>query len=289
MAAQPSDGFSIIQADALRFPVLISVPHAGREYPPEIFDNLRLPPASLVRLEDRYADLLAREAIADGFPAIIAHRARAWIDLNRDEQDIDVEMIMGRDHVLRTTPGVKQRGGLGLIPRRLAGEGEIWKRPIHADSLELRLASFHRPYHKAVRQILMRMRDHFGVAILLDLHSMPPINTTHGGPAPRFVVGDRFGRSASNLLSELLLGKLRAFDFPAALNHPYSGDHVLRHHADVQLNIHAIQIEVDRSLYLDSSLREPGTHLGSIAQIISQLAHALADEVWPDDVLLAAE
>jgi N-formylglutamate amidohydrolase len=283
MQADGTSGFSVQNADQLSVPILISVPHAGRDYPAEIYDNLRLPAASLLRLEDRYADLLARDAATAGFPVITAHRARAWIDLNRDEGDIDVEMVAGLSAAGRPVPGAKQRGGLGLIPRRLAGSGDIWKHTISADALHHRIESYHRPYHHAVALILKRMRDQFGAAILLDLHSMPPIDDV------QFVIGDRFGRSAANRYSELLLSRLRLEGFEAAVNHPYSGEHILRRHGDAARHIHAIQLEVCRSLYLDSELREPGPRLADIAALVTQVAQMLTDDLTGRLTLLAAE
>jgi N-formylglutamate amidohydrolase len=282
-------GFSLFNIEALSVPVLISVPHAGRSYPDDVFANLRLPPSSLLRLEDRYADLLAREAIAKSVPAIIAQRARAWIDLNRDERDIDVAMVTGLEGRDYPAPGAKQRGGLGLIPRRLSGEGDIWKRPFAAADIDMRIESYHRPYHAAVGETLARMRKRFGVAILLDLHSMPPLSPVGAGPQPRFVIGDRFGRSASSRFAHVLVTAAQSQGFAAALNHPYSGDHMLQHHGKAGNNIHALQLEVDRSLYLDSALREPAAGLAAISGLVAHMVDMLADQALGGETLIAAE
>lgn len=289
MAAVSADGFASWGVDTLSLPVLLSVPHAGRDYPSEIFDALRLPPAALVRLEDRYADLLTRRSVQLGYPVIMAHRARAWIDLNRDEQDLDTEMVQGALRADYPGPGVKQRGGLGLIPRRLSGDGDLWKRQFTLDEVQHRISSFHRPYHQAIAEALQRMRQRFGVAILLDLHSMPPIRSAVGAPAPQFVVGDRFGKSAGSRYAELLLARLKAQGYDAALNHPYAGEYILRRHARPHANIHAMQLEVDRSLYLDTELRQPGAGLARISALIPALVAALADEALGSTTLMAAE
>ncbi|MFN3620136.1 N-formylglutamate amidohydrolase [Sphingorhabdus sp.] len=287
--ASGTDGFASWGTESFSVPVLLSVPHAGREYPEDIYDALRLPPAVLVRLEDRYADLLTRLGVQLGHPVIMAHRARAWIDLNRDEQDIDTEMVQGALRAHYPAPGIKQRGGLGLIPRRLSGEGDLWNRQFTLDEVQHRITSFHRPYHQAVADILERMRRHFGVAILLDLHSMPPIRTAVAAPAPQFVVGDRFGKSAASQYAELLIARLRTQGFSAALNHPYAGDYILRRHARPRANIHALQLEVDRSLYLDQDLRQPGAGLDRLRTLIPALVNALADEALGSSSLVAAE
>lgn len=289
MAAKDSEGFAIWGTETLSGPVLLSVPHAGRDYPDDIFGALRLPPATLVRLEDRYADLLARRCIQLGHSVIMAHRARAWIDLNRDEHDIDAEMVQGALKADYPAPGLKQRGGLGLIPRRLSGDGELWKRQFTLDEVQHRISSFHRPYHEAIADVLERMRQRFGVAILLDLHSMPPIRSASAEPVPQFVVGDRFGKSAASQYAGLLMARLQAQGFSAALNHPYAGEYILRRHARPRANIHAIQLEVDRSLYLDPDLRQPGVGLDQLNALIPALVAALTDEGLGSATLIAAE
>jgi N-formylglutamate amidohydrolase len=284
-----AQGFSIYGAAALPLPVLVSVPHAGRDYPDIIFSALRLPRAALLRLEDRYADLLTRNLTRAESPVIIARRARAWIDLNREGTDLDVEMVTGADRTHYPQPGPKQRGGLGLIPRRLSGDGDLWRRPFELADIERRIAGFHRPYHLQVEEILKRMQAKFGVAILLDLHSMPPIRPSPGQAAPQFVVGDRFGQSAGSQYAELLIGQIRMRGFRAALNHPYAGEYILRRHAHPKANIHAIQLEVDRALYLDTALREPGAGLAAITTLIDDLVYALADQALGQATLIAAE
>ena len=283
------DGFARWGTETPSVPVLLSVPHAGRDYPSEMLEALRLPPAVLLRLEDRYADILTRRCVQLGYPVIMARRARAWIDLNRDEQDIDTEMVQGALRSDYPPPGVKQRGGLGLIPRRLSGAGELWKRQFTLDEVEHRILSFHRPYHEAVADILEQMRLRFGVAILLDLHSMPPIRGVTSGPAPQFVIGDRFGKSAASRYAELLMARLQSQGFNAALNHPYAGAYILRRHARPGANIHAIQLEVDRSLYLDPDLRHPGDGLDRMNAMIPALVAALGDEALGSATLIAAE
>ena len=284
-----ASGFAMWGTENMSVPVLLSVPHAGRDYPAAVFDALRVPPASLVRLEDRYADLLARRSVQFGHPVIVAHRARAWIDLNRDEQDIDVEMVQGAQRADYPAPGAKQRGGLGLVPRRLSGEGDLWKHQFTLDDINDRISALHRPYHQAVSNVLENMRQKFGVAILLDLHSMPPIHSPTSGAGPQFVIGDRFGKSAASQYAELLMSRLQGHGFTAALNHPYAGDYILRRHAKPRANIHAIQLEVDRSLYLDPDLRQPAAGIEPLKLLIPSLVEALADEALGSSALIAAE
>jgi N-formylglutamate amidohydrolase len=288
MTQNDDEAYKVYGRDALAIPVLVSVPHAGRYYPAPLFDALRLPKTSLTRLEDRYADLLIRDLVKSGFPVIVASYARAWIDLNREESELDIEMVYGLDKAAYPAPGAKQRGGLGLIPRRLSGEGDLWKHRFDKNDIAQRIAHCHCPYHFEINALLTRMREKFGVAILLDLHSMPPIHIPQIR-SPQFVVGDRFGQSAASTYTDLLLSRLRAGDYPSALNHPYSGEYILRRHGRPTANVHALQVEVDRSLYLDSALREPGAGLARTTSVIGLLVEALVDQALGTPTLLAAE
>ena len=282
--------FSVHNVEQLTQPVLVSVPHAGRDYPDDLISNLRVAPVELLRLEDRYADRLVRTAMASGFPTIIAHRARAWMDLNRAESDIDIQMIAGPDRQMAASPSAKTRGGLGLIPRRLQSCGELWRGPLPRSAVEQRIAVLHGPFHQAVSDTLSAIRARFGVAILLDVHSMPPLRPDQPDHAPpQFVVGDRFGHSAASIHAELVLAHLRGRGFEAALNTPYSGDHILQTHGNPTRNIHALQLEVDRSLYLDSALREPSGNMGSMAALVEEIASVLADNAVGASFAEAAE
>lgn len=281
-------GFRLFNIETAEFPLLISVPHAGRDYPAAINGNLRIAPQDLLRLEDRYADRLVSSAIADGLPAIIANRARAWIDLNRSVDELDPAMVSGWQSMPKPSGSAKMRGGLGLVPRRLMHCGDIWKRPFSIEDIRDRIDSHHTPYHEQIGHSLERLRDRFGVAVLVDIHSMPPLMAA-AAHRPRIVIGDRFGQSAGSIYSEVLLARLRQAGIAAALNHPYPGDYILRRHADVRRNIHAIQIEVDRTLYLDSDLREPTDGLAATASLVSELLWLLVELLGGTSLPMAAE
>jgi N-formylglutamate amidohydrolase len=281
-------GYAMWNCDQPQFPILLSVPHAGRVYPAPLFDDLRIDPAHLLRLEDRYADRLAKPAIDAGFPAIIAECARVWIDLNRDEADLDPDMVHDWSGPRPQRGSMKMRGGLGLVPRRLAVAGEIWRRPFAKAEIDVRINGYHRPYHAQIERILASMRQRFGIAILVDLHSMPSLPIT-AAQQSRIVIGDRFGQCAAPIYAELLTGRLRELDIPVALNNPYPGDYVLRRHGNPRRNIHALQVEVDRALYLDAMQREPGPNLANTAAIIAELLALLCEQLSGGALPLAAE
>lgn len=272
-----------------QFPVLISVPHAGRDYPAELMANLRVDAAHLVKLEDRYADRLATPAAAAGFALIVAQKARAWIDLNRDEHDLDPEMVNDWSASRGHQGSHKMRGGLGLLPRRLASVGELWRNPVGKSDVDARVAGFHRPYHDRISSILTAMRARFGLAILVDLHSMPPLPPSNIASQPDIVVGDRFGQSAAPVYAELISARLRDLGLATALNNPYPGDYVLRRHGQPRRGIHAVQLEIGRQLYLDGNLREPTPELARISGIVAELVFLLADQAIGPSLPMAAE
>ncbi len=289
-------GFSEYNTKNINFPVLVSVPHAGRVYPAALLQNLKIPPAELLRLEDRYADRLAANAISCGFPAIVAHKPRAWLDLNRKESEIDPAIVQGISAADLPAPTRKLRGGLGLVPRRLNLIGDLWKNHWHIDDIEQRISLYHQSYHSLISGLLTQIRDKFGVALLLDLHSMPPLDIDGDIRSEdeshleghNIVVGDRFGRSASGRYSELAISFFQDMKFSVQLNHPYAGGYVLERHGNPAGGIHALQLEVDRACYLDSHLREPIDNIVNISRNIGQLAQLLSSQLSAKH-LLAAE
>lgn len=261
--------------------MIFSVPHAGREYPPELTQLARVSPGALWALEDRFADLLVPHDVT----AIVAHTARAWIDLNRSEREFDPGLV--RDaHSLSPQPSAKVRGGLGLVPRRLSGVGEIWRGSIDASRLRARIERYHRPYHEVLNASIAQSLARFGVAILVDLHSMPPIAEPD---APRFVVGDLFGRSAHARFSQAAIEVLGQRDVKVALNAPYPGGYITERHGRPHANVHALQVEVDRTLYLDARLSKPGSGLNATRHVVETLAAALTDEALATPQTIAAE
>jgi N-formylglutamate amidohydrolase len=263
-------------------PVLIAVPHAGRTYPGPVLERMRNPGFAALKLEDRYVDLLAREvAKATGAILLVAHAPRAMIDLNRAADDIDWDMFGGgfSGELGSYSPGRRARSGLGLIPRRLPGLGELWKRRHDRADLDARIAGIHTPYHAALGDALTGLRDRWGAALLLDLHSMPPLTFRGHQPAPEFVLGDRFGATCNGSLVGSVFAYFAEMQRGAAHNRPYAGGYALERHAAPQNGLHAIQLEIDRASYLDSRLAEPGNGFAAMAKLLTGLVRQLAAEV----------
>ncbi len=277
------DPFILTVAASTPVPVLIAVPHAGRCYPASLKAAMRNAEPSTLRLEDRYADALGNAvAEATGAALLVARAPRAMIDLNRAPDDVDWSMVAGATgrRAPHSAANRRARSGLGLVPRRLPGMGELWKGRLEMAELEARIRTVHRPYHLALTRTLEGLRDQWGAALLIDLHSMPPLREAgQAGEGAEFVVGDRFGSSCAHALSAQALRHLAGAGRRTAHNRPYSGGYALDHHAAPRRGIHALQIEVCRSIYLDAQMDRPGPRLPAVVRVLAGLVRTLAEEV----------
>lgn len=276
--------FTFTAPECPPLPVLIAVPHGGRAYCPDLLARMRAPDLCQLRLEDRHVDQLGI-AIARQIRAalLVAHAPRAMLDLNRAETDIDWDMIEGPRLARPLGAGVtshaanhRARSGLGLVPRRLPGHGEVWRGRLPHAELERRIDEIHQPYHSLLAQQLRRIRDAWGAALLIDLHSMPPLPSQRGEPAaPVMVLGDRFGASCHHSLMSRGIEFLGRQGLNAAQNRPYSGGYVLDRHGAPDAGIHAIQIEVCRSIYLDRDFAEITAAAANVIKVLAGLCEAL--------------
>ncbi len=266
-------------------PIVLSVPHAGRGYSAALLRAARVPLNVLEQLEDRLVDRLVWRAAGTGATAIVAQAPRAEIDLNRDERELDPAMIAPAPPSGSLLTTVRTRGGLGLVPARLAGSGALWRGRMSRDELKRRVETIHRPYHAVLEQALQAARARFGVAVLLDCHSMPP----RGPGQPGIIFGDRYGVTAGPHILAAAIAAARQLGFAAGLNDPYAGGHVIERHGRPQEQVHALQVEVDRSLYLDAALREPGDGFDGIARLLAAICEAIAAEACGESAAIAAE
>jgi N-formylglutamate amidohydrolase len=263
-------------------PVLLSVPHSGRDYDLEVLNNAAQGRRALETLEDPLVDRLVWRAIAAGIGAIIQPVPRAVIDCNRDEEEVDPAAILG---ISPAPVGPRARYGLGLVASRTHRHGALWRRPIDRSELNRRIEQIHRPYHQALADGFDDLRIRHGEALLLDCHSMP---SRTGGQAD-VVIGDRHGSSCSAWLSTEAMGIVRASGFSAALNEPYAGGAIVARHGKPSDGVHALQLEIDRSLYLDRDGRAAGPGFDRIASLIEDLATALGNALMAPGIREAAE
>lgn len=270
-------------ANRAKFPIVVAVPHAGRIYPEHLRNMMRDADGAQLRLEDRFVDLIGCSVgQQSGAALLIADAPRAMIDLNRAPDDVDWGMVKGaqRREPRHSLTNRRARSGLGLVPRRLPGTGEIWRSSLEPGVLEARIEAIHTPYHRTLSQMLDRLRDDWGAALLIDLHSMPPLRgQQHGTPAAEFVVGDRFGASCDHRIVAKSLNILGGTGRAVAHNRPYAGGYILDRHGAPRRNIHAMQIEVCRATYLDARLDQPSARMPAISRLLAGLIQRLGPMV----------
>lgn len=274
--------FPIIHPPRGDLPVLLSVPHAGRDYPAWLIDNAPAGHGALSSLEDPLVDRLVWRALQRGCGAVIARTPRAAIDCNRAEDDVDPSVV---DGAARGRVSARARGGLGIVPSRTQQYGYLWRRPITRQQLDERIDQAHRPYHDTIHHLISDIRDRFGCALLLDCHSMPP--PPKG--TPPIVFGDRRGRTSEGWLVYEAVKIARDFGFDAAVNVPFAGGHVIERHGAPHRDVHAIQVEVDRRCYLDDKLKEPGPGFDHVASFLERLAVELGEALVGRNLATAAE
>lgn len=249
-------------------PVLLSIPHSGRDYPHWLTSDAVAGRAALESLEDPFVDRLAWRAIGSGVGAVIARAPRAAIDCNRAPEEVDARVVTG-GFVGQSSP--RASAGLGIVPGRTARDGNLWWRSIDLPELDRRIAAVHAPFHAAIQRALDRLAIAHGEALLLDCHSMPP----RRGQA-QIVIGDRHGSSAAPWISAAAARIVRDEGWSVALNQPYAGGHIVDRHGRPGEGVHALQIEIDRRCYLRGDLRTPGPGFDRCARLIAALVDGLA-------------
>jgi N-formylglutamate amidohydrolase len=263
-------------------PVLLSVPHSGRDYPDWLVAMASAGKPSLTLLEDPWVDRLVWRALQRGCGAVIARAPRAAIDCNRAEDEVDPSIV---DGARRGRVSARARGGLGIVPTRTQQHGYLWRRAMSPKQLDDRLSQAHRPYHAAIEVQLASLVERFGCALLLDCHSMPPAPDG----VPPVVFGDGRGRTAEGWLSAEAVAVTRRAGFEAGLNDPFAGGHIIERHAQPGRGIHALQLEIDRGCYLDDKLAKPGRGFDRAAALIEALAVELGQALIGRQYATAAE
>jgi N-formylglutamate deformylase len=257
-----------------RWPLVLASPHSGRHYPAALLAATRLSLAQLRRAEDAHVDALL-DGIS-GVPVLAATHARCWIDLNRRPDELDPDLFDGPLAVPVTLTD-RVQAGLGVIPR-LAGHGlEIHARRLPAATAAARLAGLHVPWHDRIASLMAAARARHGSALLIDCHSMP----SPGGPRPpQIVLGDCHGQSAHPAIVQAIEDHFRRAGWRVARNAPYAGGHTTRAHGQPAAGFHAVQIEIDRVLYLDNLKLTLHAGAGKVRAAMTALVQRLVAD-WP--------
>lgn len=259
--------YTLVRPEGEPRPCLVTSPHSGNHYPDQFLEALRVPVMDLRRTEDAFVDRLFAAAPQYGATFIAATHARAYIDLNRDARELDASMFSDGLPGPAVAPSPRVQAGLGCIPRIGARGEPIYAKMLSSSDGADRLAGIHLPYHTAIAHEIAAMQQEFGCAILIDCHSMPSIQP--GRPElPDIVLGDRFGSSCTNKLTSLVERTFRRLGLTVTRNAPYAGGYTTRCYGRPKRHAHALQIEINRGLYMDEVMVEP---LPAMAELIATL------------------
>jgi N-formylglutamate amidohydrolase len=292
--------YEIVDPPALRSPLVFSSPHSGRRYAETFVASSRLDVATLRRSEDAYVEELFAAARIVGAPLLHAHVPRAFIDLNREPFELDPKLFDAPLPHYANTRSLRVAAGLGTVPRVVADAREIYPGRLPVAEALRRIELVYRPYHAALGGLMERARSRFGVAVLVDCHSMPSVSAREpvsGGRDRRrldFVIGDRYGASAAREIVDGVETRLRNRGYLVQRNRPYAGGFITEHFGRPAAGWHALQIEISRSLYMDetSLTKKPEFNViaGHISEIVAGLAHDIeAAEIFSETRRDAAE
>ena len=254
-----------------RYPLVMTSPHSGQDYPAAFLAASRLSRTQLRRAEDPFVDQLLAGVV--GVPVMAARYGRAFLDLNRAASELDPAMF-DAPLPMATTVTDRVAAGLGVLPRVAACGHDIYRRRLDPAEAVQRIAQLHRPWHDRITALLALARVRHGLAILLDCHSMP---TPAGVLPPQIVLGDRYGASAAPALVALIETHFREAGWRVARNRPYAGGHTTEYHASVSIGIHTVQIEIDRMLYMDPVKLVPHAGFARVAAVMTALVPRLLD------------
>ncbi len=269
--------------------VIFSSPHSGREYPASMLKRSVLNRQVIRSSEDAYVDQLFDGASAYGAPLIAAAMPRAYLDLNRSADELDPALVAG---ARRVGHNPRVASGLGVIPRVVANGRAIYNGKLTMDEARLRIDTYWRPYHARLKSLLRESYDLFGQAILIDCHSMPheavSMANTSRDSKPDIVLGDRFGASASGVIVDQIEEAFVNAGLNVVRNTPFAGAYVTQSYGRPARHQHAVQIEIDRSLYMDEATVQPNANFLAFRDVLRGVTATIA-AIGSETSRLAAE
>ncbi len=265
-------------------PLVFASPHSGRLYPQEMMAASVLDAASIRRSEDVLVDALVTPAAAHGAVVITASYARAYIDVNREPYDLDASMFEDELPPFARGRSARVAAGLGSIARIVAEGQEIYGRKLTFAEAAARIETVHAPYHAAVEMLIGEAVARFGTAILIDWHSMPSAAARTlgqsgdfgGGGVCDLVLGDRFGSACAPQITTVVERELEAIGYRVARNAPYAGGYTTEFYGRPRDHVHALQVEINRALYLNEATLEPHDGFYKLKQDLERVFGALA-------------
>ncbi|MFM2422598.1 MAG: hypothetical protein RL291_1128, partial [Pseudomonadota bacterium] len=283
--AELSPPFIVAEPNEPSCPLIFCSPHSGRTYPSSLIAETRLDPLTLRRSEDCFVDELIGHVVDAGVPVIAARFPRAFVDVNREPYELDPLLFLDTP-AYANTQSLRVAGGLGTIPRIVADGAEIYAARLPAGIAHERIERLYHPFHQALARLIETTRDRFGIAVVVDWHSMPstPASASPGQnqPAqrPDFVLGDRFGTSCAAQLTRSVSEALGALGYHVHLNRPYAGGYITEYYGRPAQGVHTLQVEINRALYLDEASLERTAGFERLSATVAWLVdHLIA--AWP--------
>lgn len=284
------DAFDVRRPELQTVPLVFASPHSGAAYPAEFVAASRLDPLALRRSEDAFVDELFAAASACGAPLLRALFPRAYIDANREPFELDPAMFSDRLPDYVNTSSSRVAAGLGTIAKIVSNGQNIYAGKLRFADAAARIDGFYRPYHRALEGLIAETRRRFGYCIVVDCHSMPsiggPLDPDAGRGRADFVVGDCFGSSCAPYITDAIERRLGEDGYIVLRNKPFAGGFTTRHYGAPRNGVHAVQIEVNRLLYMDEMRIEKNAGFPVLQDRISGLIATLAELTAQD---LAAE
>ena len=269
--------FEILEPSAGSSAVIFNSPHSGRVYPRSFLAASKLDLATLRRSEDFFVDELLAGMVRRGHPVMRAHFPRCYVDVNREPYELDPRMFEGRLPSFANTRSMRVAGGLGTVARVVGDAQEIYDRRLPVDDALRRIETLYKPYHRALRRLFTKVHREFGAAVLIDCHSMPSAGGAKDErPRADVVLGDRYGTSCAGIVGDVIDATLRALGYAVSRNKPYAGGFITEHYGNPAAGLHAIQVELNRSLYMDEKRYARSTGFDRVAADLETVADRLA-------------
>lgn len=279
ITAELDPPFTVLAPATLLTPFVFCSPHSGRVYTEHFLNQSRLDPKALRKSEDYFVDELFESVAALGAPLIAARFPRAYLDVNREPYELDPELFFEVLPDWANAQSIRVVGGLGTIARIVADGEEIYREPLPLADAITRIERLYKPFHAALANLIHSARAKFGYAILIDCHSMPSsLLAATGGPRPDIVIGDRFGTSCDPRLSRLVKQSFAGLGYDVQMNRPYAGGYITEHYGKPPKGMHAVQIEINRGLYINETTLAKTAGFASLKDNIAQLADVICRE-----------
>ncbi len=286
----PKHAFHQVHPDKRTTAVVFASPHSSRDYPRTFLRRIVLDEHTVRSSEDAFVDDLFSTAPRHGAPLIVAGAPRAYIDMNRSEDELDPALIEG---VSRVGHNPRVASGLGVVPRVVANGQAIYAGKISHVEAQHRIDTYWKPYHAALRIQLDEAHQMFGRAILVDCHSMPheamDSVAKRGFRRPEVVLGDRFGAAADEQIVDQIEAAFTAAGLLVARNTPFAGAYVTQHYGRPSRGRHAVQIEIDRALYMNEAQIRPNGNFTAFKRVLDGIIAEIARIGQPMEQSLAAE